>query len=64
MCLASNGEYGVDKGLIFSYPCRVEGGKVKVVEGIKHNEFGQEKFKLTLEELRGERDAVKSLGLI
>jgi malate dehydrogenase len=35
-----------------------------VVEGIKHNEFGQEKFKLTLEELRGERDAVKSLGLI
>jgi malate dehydrogenase len=64
MCLASNGEYGVDKGLIFSYPCRVEGGKVKVVEGIKHNDFGTEKFKLTLEELRGERDAVKSLGLI
>jgi malate dehydrogenase len=64
MCLASNGEYGVDKGLIFSYPCRTEGGKIKVVEGIKHNEFGQEKFKLTLEELRGERDAVKSLNLI
>jgi malate dehydrogenase len=64
MCLSSNGEYGVDKGLIFSYPCRTEGGKVKVVEGIKHNEFGQEKFKLTLDELRGERDAVKSLGLI
>lgn len=64
MCLASNGEYGVDKGLIFSYPCRTEGGKIKVIEGIKHNDFGQEKFKLTLEELRGERDAVKSLGLI
>ncbi|WP_408095431.1 malate dehydrogenase [Peredibacter sp. HCB2-198] len=64
MCLASNGEYGVDKGLIFSFPCRTEGGKIKVIEGIKHNEFGQEKFKLTLDELRGERDAVKSLGLI
>lgn len=64
MCLSSNGEYGVDKGLIFSYPCRTEGGKVKVIEGIKHNEFGQEKFKLTLDELRGERDAVKSLNLI
>lgn len=64
MCLASNGEYGVDKGLIFSYPCRTEGGKIKVIEGLPHNEFGQEKFKLTLEELRGERDAVKSLGLI
>ena len=64
MCLASNGEYGVDKGLIFSYPCRMENGKIKVVEGIEHNQFGQEKFKLTLDELRGERDAVKSLGLI
>ncbi len=64
MCLASNGEYGVDKGLIFSFPCRTEGGKVKVIEGIKHNEFGLEKFKLTLDELRGERDAVKSLNLI
>ena len=64
MCLASNGEYGVDKGLIFSYPCRMENGKVKVIEGIEHNEFGQEKFKLTLDELRGERDAVKGLGLI
>lgn len=64
MCLASNGEYGVDKGLIFSYPCRVEGGKVKVVEGIKHNDFGTDKFNKTLEELRQERDAVKSLGLI
>jgi malate dehydrogenase len=64
MCISSNGEYGVDKGLIFSYPCRTEGGKVKVIEGIKHNEFGQEKFKLTLDELRGERDAVKSLNLI
>jgi malate dehydrogenase len=64
MCLSSNGEYGVDKGLIFSYPCRVEGGKIKVVEGIQLNDFGQEKFKLTLDELRGERDAVKSLGLI
>ncbi len=64
MCLSSDGQYGVDKGLIFSYPCRVEHGKLKVVEGIKHNEFGQEKFKLTLDELRAERDAVKSLGLI
>ncbi len=64
MCLSSNGEYGVDKGLIFSYPCRTEGGKVKVIEGLSHNEFGQEKFKLTLDELRGERDAVKSLNLI
>lgn len=64
MCLSSNGEYGVDKGLIFSFPCRVEGGKLRVVEGIQHNEFGKEKFNATLEELRSERDSVKSMGLI
>lgn len=64
MCLASNGQYGVDEGLIFSYPCRVEGGQLKVVEGIEHNAYGQEKFDATLAELRVERDTVKDLGLI
>ena len=60
----SQGEYDVDEGLIFSYPCRTEGGKLKVVTGIKHTEFAQQKFALTLDELRKERDAVKELGLI
>lgn len=64
MCLASSGQYGVDKGLIFSFPCTVTGGKLNVVDGIKHNDFGMEKFNLTLNELRSERDAVKELGLI
>ncbi len=60
----SQGEYGVDEGLIFSVPCRTEGGKLKVVTGITQNAFGQEKFDLTLDELRKERDAVRELGLI
>lgn len=64
LAVCSQGQYGVDEGLMFSFPCRVEGGKVKVQEGWKHNEFGKDKFQKTLEELRGERDAVKSLGLI
>lgn len=64
MALCSDGQYGVDKGLIFSFPCKVVGGELKVIEGWSHNEFGNDKFKKTLEELRGERDAVKSLGLI
>lgn len=61
MCLASNGQYGVDEGLIFSYPCRVEGGELKVVEGQEQDTFGQEKFKVTLDELRSEREAVKDM---
>ena len=64
MCLASSGQYGVDEGLIFSYPCRTENGELKVVEGLEHNEFGREKLAITLDELRQEKDAVKELGLI
>jgi malate dehydrogenase len=64
MCLASNGEYGVDKGLIFSYPCRTVNGKLVVVEGQELNPFAKEKFDVTHNELRSERDSVKELGLI
>jgi len=32
VCRASQGEYGVDKGLIYSYRCRTEDGKLNVVE--------------------------------
>lgn len=60
----SNGEFGVDEGLIFSYPCRVEKGELKVVENITLNDYSKEKIKLTLDELRSEREAVKALGLI
>lgn len=64
MCCHSDGSYGVDEGLIFSFPCRTEQGKVKIVTGVEHNSFGQEKVEITLNELRQERDTVKSLGLI
>lgn len=64
MCKVSNGEYGVDKGLIFSFPCKTENGKVVAIEGVSHNAFGQEKMTATLNELRGEFNAVKELGLI
>lgn len=64
MALCSQGEYGVDEGLIFSYPCRTENGVLKIVEGIELHDFGREKFQVTLDELRSERDSVKEMGLI
>ena len=60
----SQGEYGIDEGLIFSFPCRTEGGKLKVITGLEQNAFGKEKINLTLDELRKERDAVQELGLV
>lgn len=64
MCLSSSGQYGVDAGLIFSYPCRTVNGQLQVIEGIVHNEFGQAKLAATLLELQQERDSVKAAGLI
>lgn len=64
VALCSQGEYGIDKGLIFSYPCRTENGKVIVQTDWKHNAFGEEKIFLSRDELKSERDAVKSLDLI
>jgi malate dehydrogenase len=74
MALTSNGEYGVDKGLIFSYPCirrhgavRTLGGEtgaIQVIENFPMNAYAQDKFNATLKELRDERDMVKSLGLL
>lgn len=64
VALCSSGQYGVDEGLIFSFPSRTVNGKLEVIEGLSHNSFGKEKLETTLNELRQERDAVKALGLI
>lgn len=64
MCLSSNGQYGVDEGLIFSFPCRHEHNELRVIEDLKFNDYSSEKFILTLDELRHERDAVKEMGLL
>jgi len=64
MACHSTGEYGVDEGLIFSFPCRTKHGETSIVTGFKHNAFAQAKLKITLEELRHEKDVVKQLGLI
>jgi len=62
VCTVSKGEYGVPAGLVFSYPCRGDGkGNFSVVEGVKLDAFGQQKFQTTLKELEEERDAVKDL---
>ena len=60
----SAGEYGVDPGLIFSFPSYVEHGEIKVDSGLAFNDFAQRQFDATLQELCKERDAVQALGLI
>jgi malate dehydrogenase len=65
MAVPSGGQYGVDEGLISSFPVRVSGdGTYEIVEGLEVGEFAQAKLDITVDELRGERDAVQGLGLI
>jgi len=64
MAVVSRGAYGVDEGLISSFPVRVSGGEYEVVEGLDIEDFARSKIDNTVNELREERDAVKGLGLI
>src|SRR5882724_1772438 len=58
----SKGEYGVPAGLVFGYPCRSTGkGDLSIVEGVKLDAFGKQKFDATLKELVEEKEAVKDL---
>jgi malate dehydrogenase len=65
MAVPSGGQYGVDEGIISSFPVKVTGdGSYEIVEGLEVGEFAQSKIDITVNELKGERDAVKELGLI
>lgn len=60
--VASDGSYGIDEGLIFSFPLTNDGqGSYTIVQDVPLSDFAQEKIQATLQELREERDAVADL---
>jgi malate dehydrogenase len=61
VAVCSNGEYGVDKGLIFGYPVRSNGKDFEIVKDVPLNDFGKEKFDLTHKELQEERNEVQDM---
>ncbi len=64
VAVCSDGSYGIEKGLMFSFPIRTDGSKWEIVQGVPVNEFSQDKINATESELKEERDAVTELGLI
>ena len=64
MAVRSSGAYGVDEGLVSSFPVRVSGGSYEVVEDLDIEDFARSRIDNTVNELREERDAVKELQLI
>ena len=64
MAIPSQGAYGVEEGIISSFPVTCSGGEYTVVEGLDVSDFSRAKIDATVDELKSERDAVKELGLI
>ncbi|MCW2670919.1 MAG: malate dehydrogenase [Frankiales bacterium] len=62
--LPSDGSYGVQEGLISSFPCRSVNGQWEIIQGVDINEFSRGKIDASVAELAEERDAVRELGLI
>ncbi|MCH6558987.1 hypothetical protein IH799_01385 [candidate division KSB1 bacterium] len=61
MAVSSDGSYGVEKDLMFSYPLSSNGDVWEIVQGIEHNDFAKEKIAVTTQELRDEKAMVEDL---
>jgi malate dehydrogenase len=61
VAIASDGSYGVEEGLICSFPTRSEGTRASIVQGVELGEFGRAKFQITLNELLEEKAMVTDL---
>jgi malate dehydrogenase len=64
MAVRSGGQYGVEEGLMSSFPVRCANGGFEIVEGLEVGDFAQAKIDATVNELEEERDAVRKLGLV
>jgi len=61
VALCSDGSYGVEKGLICSFPVRSNGAKVEIVPDLPVNEFSRGKIETSVKELAEERQMVSDL---
>jgi malate dehydrogenase len=61
IALPSEGWYDVPKGLVFSFPCKCEGGDYQVIEGLKLDDMARAKIRENVVALEEEKAAVASL---
>ena len=64
MAVVSDGSYGVEEGLISSFPVVTKNGDWEIVQGLEIDDFSRSKIDATVAELSEEKAAVKELGLI
>jgi len=61
VAVCSDGSYGIDPGLICSFPIYSDGHAWQIVQGLSLNDFAKERIAISIAELREERDAVREL---
>ncbi len=61
MAVPSDGSYGIEEGVVYSFPVRCSGGRYEIVQGLEVDEFSRERMTATDAELREERAGVADL---
>jgi malate dehydrogenase len=61
MSIHSDGSYGVEEGLVFSYPVTCKEGQYEIVQGLELDAFSVERIKASEKELREERAIIEDL---
>jgi malate dehydrogenase len=61
MGVLSDGSYGIERDLMYSFPVTVINGEVSIVKGLDINEFSMQRLRLSETELKEERDAIRHL---
>lgn len=61
MGVVSDGSYGIEEGLIYSFPVTTANGEYSIVQDLPVDEFSRSKMTATETELKEERDAVQKL---
>jgi len=61
VAVCSDGSYGIESGLMFSYPIRSDGAKWQIVQGVSLADFSKSKIAATETELKEEKVLVAEL---
>jgi malate dehydrogenase len=61
MAIPADGSYGIEPGIVYSYPVRCSGGNYEIVQGLSIDDFSRARMDATEAELRGERAAIEEL---
>jgi malate dehydrogenase len=61
MAIPADGSYGIEPGVIYSYPVRCSGGNYEIVQGLDIDDFSRSRMDATAAELHEERAAIESL---